>query len=73
MLLQIRDFIHKNQVVSVQQIVREFHIDEQALQPMLQIWVDKGIIRSCQEKKGCQSSCFRCNTKLPQFYECLMR
>lgn len=66
MLLQIRDFIHREQVVSIQQLSREFHVEEQALQPMLDIWIRRGVIRECQEKISCQTKCFRCNT--PKFY-----
>ena len=69
MLLQFRDFIHREQGASTQQLTREFHLDEQALQPMLDIWVSKGVIRQCQEKVACQSSCFRCGTKTPVFYQ----
>ena len=46
MLLQIRDFIQREQVASTQQLAREFHIDEKALQPMLDIWVNKGVIKN---------------------------
>ena len=69
MLLQIRDFIEREQVVSTQQLSREFHIEEPALQPMLDIWVNKGVIKPCQEKAGCQSACSRCKTDAPVFYE----
>lgn len=66
MLLQIRDFIYREQVVSIQQLSREFHVEEQALQPMLDIWIRRGVIRECQEKTSCQTKCFGCNT--PKFY-----
>ena len=69
MLLQIRDFIQREQVVSTQQLAREFHVDEPALQPMLAIWVRRGVIRQCQEKVACKSSCFRCTTNAPVFYQ----
>ncbi len=69
MLLQIRDFMQREQVASTQQLAREFHIDEQALQPMLDIWVNKGVIKQCQEKAGCQSACSRCKTNAPVFYQ----
>lgn len=68
MLLQIRDFIRQQQVVSTQQLAREFQLDEQALQPMLDVWVRHGVIRQCQEKPGCQKSCFRCAATAPRFY-----
>lgn len=73
MLLQIRDFIHREQVVSTQQLTREFQVDEQALQPMLDIWIRKGVIRQCQDKASCQSSCFRCSKKVPMYYQYVCR
>lgn len=70
MLLQIRDFIKREQVVSSQQLVREFHIDEPALQPMLDVWIKKGVIEKCQEKTSCQSGCaLRCKTNAAVFYQ----
>lgn len=69
MLLQIRDYIQREQVVSTQQLAREFHVEEQALQPMLDIWVRRGVIRQCQQKTACQSSCFRCSSTAPVFYQ----
>ena len=69
MLLQLRDFIYREQVVSLQRLSRVFHIDEQALQPMLDVWIQKGIIRQGDEKKACQSACFRCRTHAPVFYQ----
>jgi hypothetical protein len=69
MLLQIRDFIQREQVVSTQQLSREFHVDEQALQPMLDVWIKRGVIRQCEEKVACKSSCFRCNKNAPVFYQ----
>lgn len=69
MLLQIRDFIRRSGVASTQQLAREFHMDETALQPMLDIWMHKGIIRQCHEKTACQSGCFRCGTTGPVFYQ----
>lgn len=69
MLLQVLDFIHREQCVSNQQLAREFQIDEQALQPMLDIWMEKGMIRPCQQKSGCQSSCGRCSLHRPVYYQ----
>jgi len=69
MLLNIRDFIQREHVVSTQQLTREFHIDEEALQPMLNLWVNKGVIRQCQKQTTCKSSCLGCNTSAPVFYE----
>lgn len=71
MLLQIRDFISRQKVVSTQQLTREFHLDLPALQPMLDLWVKKGAIQKCQEKANCQSTCFKCRTQTVEYYEYL--
>jgi hypothetical protein len=71
MLLQIRDYIGRQGVVSTQQLTREFHIELLALQPMLDLWVGKGIIRKCQEKAHCQSTCFKCRVQSLEYYQYL--
>ena len=72
MLLQLRDFIQRERVVSTQQMVRAFHIDEGALLPMLAIWVAKGIIEESHQKTECQSTCFRCKTNTPVYYQYIL-
>ena len=69
MLLKLRDFIQREQVVSTEQLARVFHVDEYALQPMLEIWTRRGVIRPCVKKEACQSTCFRCRMKTPVFYQ----
>lgn len=69
MLLQIREFIHRQKVVSTQQLMREFSLDLVALQPMLDIWVRKGCIARCKEQTACQSSCFKCPQKSFEYYQ----
>ena len=69
MLLQIRDFIQRERVVSTQQLAREFDVDEPALQPMLDVWVRHVVIQACHKEKVCQGSCSRCSVKLPVYYQ----
>jgi hypothetical protein len=69
MLLQIRNYIRREQVVSTQQISREFHLDITALQPMLDLWVTKGVIVKCTPQgTSCKSSCFKCRIP-PEYYQ----
>ena len=70
-LLQIRDFIRREGVVSTQQLTREFRLDLSALQPMLDLWVRKGMIGKYQEKANCQSACFKCRIQPPEYYQYL--
>lgn len=69
MLLQLRDYIDHAGVVSTQQLARAFHMDTTALQPMLDIWLKKGVIRQCEETTSCQRRCFRCKPSTPVFYQ----
>lgn len=68
MLLQLRDYIRRENVVSVQQMSREFRVDPSALQPMLDFLVQKGIISPNQNTPGCQSTCSRCTISTVVFY-----
>ena len=68
MLLQIRDYICREGIVSTQQLTREFRLDLPALQPMLDLWIRKGAIKKCQEKTQCKSACFKCRTP-PEYYQ----
>lgn len=69
MLLQLCEFIRCQQLVSMQQLSREFHIDEEALAPMLAIWVRRGVIQIYEEMLGCKSSCFKCKINRPVLYQ----
>ncbi|HVT62316.1 MAG TPA: FeoC-like transcriptional regulator [Legionellaceae bacterium] len=65
MLLALRDYIKRYQMVSTEQLVREFHMAAEALEPMLEIWIQKGKIQLCTDKKRCGTSCQSCQ---PQVY-----
>lgn len=69
MLLQIRDYLVREKVASNQQMAREFNLDLQALQPMLDRWLEKGLIECCQKPSACQSSCFKCIRQPPVYYQ----
>jgi hypothetical protein len=69
MLLQLRDYIRRERVVSLQQLSRVFSVDESALEPMLKLWIDKGAIRPYQEQKACKRICSRCSSSAVVFYE----
>ncbi|KTC92492.1 FeoC-like transcriptional regulator [Fluoribacter dumoffii] len=72
MLLQIRDYIGRAGVVSTQQLTREFRLDLPALQPMLDLWIGKGVIGKCQGRTNCQSTCFKCRSDAPEYYQYLL-
>lgn len=63
MLLQLRDYIHREGLVNIQQLSREFQIDFSALRPMLDWWIRKGVISRSQQTQ-CASACFKCHQAL---------
>ncbi len=69
MLLQLSDFIKRENIVSVQQLMREFHVDELALQPMLDLLVRKGLICEYLENDSCGQRCVRCKNDALKFYK----
>lgn len=68
MLISLYHYIKKERTVSVQQLVREFHIDFAALQPMLSLWEKKGVIQKHQSLAACKSTCFKCREPL-EYYQ----
>ncbi len=69
MLLALLDYIKKGQCVSIEQLSREFHIEEQALLPMLEKWVAKGVLKSFQRALKCAQKCASCRTNHLIFYQ----
>ena len=62
MLLQLRDFIQSAGYASSTQLAREFCIEPSALQPLLDFWVKKGVIKPIQEQTSCEKRCIQCKT-----------
>lgn len=69
MLLQIRNYLAKKGIASNQQIAREFSLDILALQPMLDMLVQKGCFAFCQETRKCQLKCLKCTSQPPVYYQ----
>jgi hypothetical protein len=69
MLLLIREFLRRERVASNQQIARELQIDIHTLQPMLDLWLHKDVIKRCQDTSHCQSRCFKCSNQPPVYYQ----
>lgn len=68
MLVQIREFIRREGIASVQQLSREFRIEASALKPMLDLWIKKGGIEPCQQKPACFSQCSKCQ-QTTEYYQ----
>ncbi|MDF1684777.1 MAG: FeoC-like transcriptional regulator [Legionellaceae bacterium] len=71
MLLQLRDYLAKEQYVSLDQLSRVFKIDKTALLPMLDVWVARGVIQVDEvgkKKISCATACGECEGDAPTYY-----
>lgn len=72
MLLQIREFMRREKIASNQQIARVFHVDLNALEPMLEIWLRKGalVYAQAEAQSSCASGCasLSCRTQSIVYY-----
>lgn len=68
MLYDLRSYIKKYRQVAITQVCREFNIDAQALKPILDIWVKKGVIKSFASPIACKSSCGACKFSTESYY-----
>ncbi len=69
MLLQLRDYLVKEQFASLEQLARVFKTDATALEPMLDIWVARGVLLQVDEQKNaCGTACGGCGGDSPKYY-----
>ena len=68
MLLNLRDYLAKEQYASLDQIARVFKTDKTALVPMLDVWVVRGVLYMDENKVACTTACGGCGGGAPQYY-----
>lgn len=74
MLLQLRDYLAKERFVSLEQLARLFKTDATALEPMLNIWVARGVLQQVDEQqKACVAACGGCAGDAPKYYRYIYR
>ena len=67
-LAELRNYIQQRQQVSLADIINHFDVDEQAVRPMLEVWINKGKIHRKMSTASCGSSCSQCQTASTEFY-----
>jgi len=70
-LLALRDFIQDQQRVSIEQLSREFRVAEEALEPMVALWIKKGYVRRSNSADDCTLACRTCQPRRLVYYEWL--
>lgn len=71
MLFALRDHMKKVQVASITQLAREFSINTEALRPMLDIWVKRGVISLVSTARSCGQPCHGCDELTSTYYQYL--
>jgi hypothetical protein len=70
-LLALRNYIAKEKYVSIVQLARVFQMDVKALEPMLEVWVARGVIAEAAETKACAAACLGCRLEISKHYQFL--
>lgn len=60
MLFNLLDYIQREDIVSEQQLTRRFQITPQTLQPMLERWIKRGVLKKLSPTLSCKSTCVQC-------------
>lgn len=68
MLLQLRDYLAKEGFVSLEQLARAFKTDATALEPMLDVWVARGVLQVDEQQVACATACGGCGGGAPKYY-----
>lgn len=69
MLFDLRDYLAKETSASIEQLSRHFRADKSALLPMLDVWVNKGVIQSFSPQNNCAASCLGCDEVMKTYYQ----
>mgnify|MGYP005998167627 CR=1 FL=1 len=71
MLLALRNYIAREKYVSIEQLARVFQTDATALEPMLAVWVARGVITEAMDAKACAAACIGCHPEISKHYQYL--
>ena len=67
-LSQIRDYIKARELVSLEDLINHFDLEESALLQMLDVWQQKGTIHQKVQTGNCNSSCTQCPSAKTIYY-----
>lgn len=69
MIIELKAYIAKHQTVNLVQLCKAFMTNAQTLEPMLQHWLNKGLIKPYSPCNSCQISCQGCSTAISHWYQ----
>lgn len=70
-LAEIKDYLQKNRIVSLETLVAHFAADENTIRDMLKVWIKKGKVRKVQKTDLLCQKCEKCYPSSQEIYEWL--
>ena len=72
-LAELRDYLSECRRAPLRDLAARFHVEEEALRAMLEVWVRKGRLRRIDAGGSACGSCCDCDESPPEIYEWLGR
>ena len=69
MIIAIKAFLAQHELVNVQQLAKAFDTSSSTLEPILERFVAKGMIRRYQPCQNCQLACQNCSSTNNPWYQ----
>lgn len=65
---QVKDYIKMRQVISLRELANHFDVSEPAMEGILKLWLDRGVIQ-LQQGFACKKTCLNgsCQKKNPYY------
>ncbi len=68
-LSELRDYLKRQQRLSLLEMANHFEVDADALRGMLSKWVSKGKVKRIDTGASCGTSCCKCDPAMTELYE----
>lgn len=70
-LIELKKYLKKRRLTPMQDLVNRFRTDVETIEPMLEIWINKGRLKRHSCKGACQGGCGGCSSSDLEFLEWL--
>lgn len=71
-LIELKQHLQTVRIATLAGLCAIFKMEPTTIQPMLDFWIKKGVLRRCQNPTNCQSacsSCLQCGIQKNDYYE----
>lgn len=68
-LTQVRDYLKQKGQAPLRDMALEFGMDQEALRPIIEQWIDKGKVRKLPQGTACGGGCNSCMPETIELYE----